>query len=103
MKSRRNTLPPGVVRGIRAFEGSHRGAAREFGVTVTTATNIRLGRTRLDVPDEPPAPYRRRLTDDQVREIRDSRATLADIADRYGISVTMAHLIRARKHYADVA
>lgn len=100
-------LPPGVVRAIRQAPCGDSIAAREFGVSLTTVINIRARHIHVDVPDEWPASNvggARRLTDEAVREIRASDATLADLALRHGVSVTTIHMIKKRKQiYLDVA
>lgn len=96
-------LAPGVVRAIRHAPCSTLAAAREFQVTASTVTNIRKRLVHADVPDEWPATGRSRLTPEQVREIRTSKATLADLADRYGRSITAIHMIRKRQQiYLDI-
>jgi len=103
----RKRLPPGVVRAIRLAPCGDTVAAREFDVALSTVANIRARRVHFDVPDEWPAPEiggARRLTDEQVRAIRASAATLQADAARYGVSITTIRLIRKRQQiYLDVA
>ncbi len=44
----------------------------------------------------------RRLTPDQVREIRESSEPLSVFAKRYQVSIVAIHHIRRRFHYKDV-
>lgn len=43
-----------------------------------------------------------KLTNEQVLEIRASKALLREIAERFNITIVTAHLIRARKRWKHI-
>ena len=78
--------------------------AEKFNVNLYTVTSIacgyickQMGNTFLPVARLP-----RRLTDQQVKDIRASKDTLVVMAERYGVSVMLLSRIRSRYIYKDV-
>lgn len=95
------------IRRRRAAGEELRPLAEEFGVSVQTISGIGLGNgwAWLDGERSPRRIGGRKLTDDQVREIRRLRAqgvSLKFIAQAYEVSVALVSAVALRKMRADV-
>jgi molybdopterin converting factor small subunit len=100
-------LTESQVRQIRSGKLSGAELAEKFGVTQTTISLAKTGKTYSHLNSlYPPIIYgpsrRRRLTDAQVRRIRESDKPLAHWADKYGMSIAMISSIRNGRVYRDV-
>lgn len=78
--------------------------AKKFNVNLYTVKSIACGHICKQMGNTflPVAPGPRRLTADQVRDIRQSKDVLSVMAKRYGVSIMLLSRIRSRYIYKDV-
>lgn len=104
-------IPVTAYHEIRLARASASTLAKRYGVTIFSISAIRRGTIGPPLSPEEEAAQRcrkatpnprRKLTDEQIREIRASPESGLKLAPRYGVSFALIYKIKARDAYRDV-
>lgn len=95
-KHHSTTITEADVRAIRASDERQVDLAKRYGVAQTTISSIQRGRAWGHVPGANPR-GRRKLTEQDVRDIRASDETHAALAAKYGVTPSNIGAIKSRR------